>query len=91
MSLVLIVLLLALGLADCITTKVGLGRASVSEGNPVAAWLMRRIGVVPAMLLLKIGSTALAIIVAVHWPIAGVLFVLGYLYVIHNNVRILRG
>ena len=87
----LICCLIALQVVDGVTTVVALSRPGAREGNGVMAAIMRRIGVVPTMLLTKgavsvlvwmygalVGHWALAILIAVY-AVVGV-----------NNVRVIR-
>lgn len=88
---IIIALLIVLGIADVVTTLKGL-KAGDEEANPLAAWVFKLLGPVPGMLALKILCTAIIIgVVEVsRWWWLGAIFVVGYIYVLWNNVRVLR-
>jgi hypothetical protein len=87
---VILALLILLGLADIATTIIALRQPGTYEANPVAARLMKLIGPIPAMVALKAICTAVIVIVALHWPLVGWLFIAGYGYVLWNNISVIR-
>lgn len=79
---------LALQVADGWTTYQAI-RLGGSEKNPVVAWLMRQIGVVPGLVLAK-GAVAYIVLYALHgapWMWAALVL---YSAVVANNVRVIR-
>ena len=90
---ILVAVFAALQLADGVSTHVLLARGH-REANPVMAWLMDRIGVLPALLLAKGASIGVALWSASLYDAQHVLPALVflctfYVYVVYNNVRLL--
>lgn len=90
-ALFLFIALVALNIADAYTTlrilKLG-GR----ERNPVMAWAFRHLGPLPALLAFKAAVLALVwfnLPIFPLWAMAGMNAF--YVYVVHNNLRVLRG
>lgn len=91
MTLVLITLLIVLGVADCVTTWIGL-KLGASEANPVAAPVLKALGPVAGMLALKLACTGILVAVLLArpgWWWLGAAFVAGYALVLANNVRVI--
>jgi hypothetical protein len=92
MLLALALLLIALNIADAVTTYVALKRvSSATEGNPVMAFLIDRLSLVGALVFKVVvagGATYIAYDYGAQW----VFIVLCALYVliVYNNVKIIR-
>ena len=87
MAEVLLMLFAALNLADFILTRKILD-AGGRELNPIVNALMKKIGVVPALVVMKAGAVAIVILVYVEygfdwWWIAAI--DVGYALVVANN------
>lgn len=85
----LLILLAVLQIGDVLTTLRFL-KAGIPEANPVARWLFEAVGVVPAILVLKILFLTVAFL-ALGQPygkeiIAGFCFV--YAYVVYRNYKV---
>jgi len=87
----LLVLAIALQIADSVTTYTALKNPKLGEGNPAVRWIIARVGLLAAMAL----KTALGV------GIAAALYAIGselwmavvcaiYAFVVVNNVRLLR-
>lgn len=87
----LIVTCIALQLVDFATTHYALRQPGTKEGNGVMAWLMARIGVLPALIVTKLGF---AVVLWVYGPLAPMwalwIVLVVYLVVAVNNVRVIR-
>lgn len=83
--------LVVLGIVDCVTTYIAL-KGGDEEAAPAAAFMFKLMGPVLGMIVLKVFASALLffIILESGWWWVGVLFILGYIYVIANNVRAIR-
>jgi hypothetical protein len=91
-NLALAILLIALGIADCITTIIAL-RHGARELNPLAAALFKAIGPVAGLLALKLAATAVIIFVLLPRPALWPLMALSagvYGFVVWNNIRVSR-
>jgi hypothetical protein len=94
MLILIVALFLAVHAADLALTLRGVAMGK-RERNPVARWLMRRIGKVPGLVLLKVTTVAGALLLAMQLPPlwqAGTLAALalvGVPVVVHN-LRVLR-
>ena len=94
MLIIIVALFLAVHVADLALTLRGVAMGK-RERNPVARWLMRRIGKVPGLVSLKVTTVAAAFFLAMQLPPlwqAGTLAVLalvGVPVVVHN-LRVLR-
>lgn len=86
----LVYLLITLQVLDLLTTVVALRKPGLKEGNPYLRWLMDRIGVVPALLVVK-GCLIVFLFWAVPLMHIGVVVALCVLYVVvvANNLRLL--
>lgn len=91
-AVILIALLILCGIADCVTTYIGL-RQGDTEANPVASSVFKLLGPVVGMLILKCLCTAIicgVLVIRPHWWPLGALFLAGYAYVLFNNVKVIR-
>lgn len=72
--LILLVLIIAIAKAgDFWTTDRFLSEHTAIEGNPISAWLMRRIGIVPALAVEWIIAVALAVVIcAASWNLGSI-------------------
>ena len=90
---ILLLILIALNIADIVTTVIGLKRGA-TEGNPVARKLLGPVPALPAMIGLKLALLAVLTLLLVYypswWPV-GAAFCLYSAYVVWNNVRVIRG
>lgn len=88
---VIAAMLIVCGIADVVTTLKGL-KLGADEANPVAATVFKWLGPVRGMLALKILCTAIIVgVVEVSgWWWLGAIFLLGYIYVLWNNVKVIR-
>lgn len=84
----LFMLLCFLSLADCITTYVGLKSKYLKELNPLMAWLMNKIGVVPALATMKIIALSLVSLFCMYFVFL-VIANAAYLFVVGRNAKIL--
>jgi len=91
----LLMAFIALQIADIWTTHKCLQRPDRKEANKVIAWLMSKMGVLPALIALKVpiicavGYVTLCLSVP-WWPIALVMLCVFYAAVVVNNIRLLR-
>ena len=86
-----LILVLILQVLDVVTTIVALQREGLVEGNPYIKKLMDKIGVFPALLLIK-GVFIAFLLWAYPLVPEPVLWVLAafYVWVIYNNVKLIR-
>ena len=86
-----LILVLILQVLDIITTMVALQREGLAEGNPYIKKLMDKIGVIPALLLIK-GAFIAFLLWAYPLVPEPVLWMLAafYVWVIYNNVKLIR-
>ena len=98
MATYLVYLIIALQIADIVTTHLALTSGKGTEGNGLLAWLMVRIGVLPTLVLTKgllfgwvLGWAYLLPEISVHpvWLAALGVMAVGYLFVIVSNLRVL--
>lgn len=80
-----------LQLIDIVTTVLALSKGAI-EANKLVAWLMARIGRIPALAISKLALLALLLAAALYAPSVYlawvmVLIVGGYICVVINNVR----
>lgn len=86
--------LVVLQLADIATTFYIISRQIGREANPVMAWIIRKCGLAPGLLLPK-AAVLTALYLALlehsmpHWMLAGLIILYGW--VIYNNVGVIRG
>lgn len=90
MSVTLLVILIALQVADGWTTWRALSDGKAREANPLLAWLMERIGTVPALLAVKGAGVAISVYLVLSAPVAAGLMALGYAAIVANNLRVMR-
>lgn len=87
----MIYVLLALQLADAITTVLFIQKGGY-ERNPFIAWVMERIGVIPALMAVKIPLCAVLVWAnkypEVQWVFAGAIAL--YVWVVWNNIKVIR-
>jgi len=90
LKLVLMVVLVALQMADIVTTRAVLDKGGF-ERNPIAKWLMDRIGEIPAMYAIK-GLVLVPIAYLLpQIPVFGMGALVAWsAYVVINNVRVFR-
>lgn len=92
MLIALALLLIALNIADAVTTYIALKRiANAVEGNPVLRFLMDKLGLMGALIakmVVVIGATYVAYDYGQHWPFV-VLCAL-YAFIVYNNLKIIR-
>lgn len=103
MTTYLLTFIVALQLADIVTTYLALTRGKGVEANGILARLMARFGLLPTLLVVKglfvsglvwatLHLPIVAFGLAVPWLPAALLGVVaaGYLAIVVNNVRVLR-
>ena len=61
-------LFILLNVADALLTMIGIAYGK-KEMNPVANWLMEQVGVLPAVVLIKLVSVAIVLAVATRVPL----------------------
>lgn len=92
MLLALAVILIALNIADAVTTYIALKRiANAVEANPVMGFLMDKFGLIGALIAkmaVVLGVTYAAYDYGQPW-LFGVLCAL-YIFIVYNNVKIIR-
>lgn len=92
MLIALAAILVALNLADAVTTYLALKRiANAVEANPVMGFLMDKLGLVGALvakMAVVLGATYAAYDYGQAW-LFGVLCAL-YVFIVYNNVKIIR-
>lgn len=76
---------------DIYTTRRALQKSCV-ESNPIMAWLMKRLGILPALLMTKFGFCAFLVAAIIYWPSYALtcvlgLIIAGYALVVGNNFR----
>jgi len=76
---------------DIATTEIALKKGAV-EANKLMAWLMNRVGVIPALVLSKTTLLAMLLVAATYAPSTWltcvyILIVAGYACVVINNMR----
>ncbi len=81
---------IALQFLDLYTTAFALRTGRGVEGNPVIAWMMKRMGTIPSLILSKGAVIALAVFI---WH-EGSIFVMAalgvaYAIIMANNVRVI--
>lgn len=92
---ILFVALVVLQIFDVVTTRLALAGAKNREANKIVALLMSKIGVMPALVLLKamlISGFLAAVLLAPSIDLIVALVVIDALYVcvVINNFRLLR-
>lgn len=92
--LILAFVLSALQVGDAVTTILAI-RSGAIEKNPIAAWLMDNIGMVPALAIKVVFVSGGAIWAATHHPTQPVLIALAaliaiYAYVVIQNARLIK-
>lgn len=83
-------LLIALQVADIITTIIAL-RGPAHEANPIVAWFIAKIGLVPGLIVTK--GLAIAFFWYFQAQIPEVVFMLlcaFYVYIIYHNVQTIQ-
>jgi Domain of unknown function (DUF5658) len=87
----LLMIIVALQLADIVTTVLCLNTGKAHEANPILSKLFDAIGVIPALVLIKGAFIATLIWAAPHVdPALLWLCVAAYAWVIFNNLRVLQ-
>lgn len=83
-----IYLVVALQVADLVTTVIALRNPRLGESNSVLRWLFERLGVIPTLVIVKGAVIALLVFGGreMGLPILAVLTVL-YVWVVVNNYR----
>jgi len=85
-------ILIALQVADIVTTLLCLRTGRAKEANPVLARLFAAVGAVPGLLLVKGGFVAFLWWAAPSLPVQVVYLLMAlYIWVLINNLRTLRG
>ena len=93
---ILLALAILLQIGDGVTTWLNLKRADRQEANKIVKWLMDRVGVIPALILLKLPFTALLVAGVVLYPshiyitaaLGAVCAV--YVYIVTQNWKLLK-
>lgn len=86
---ILFAMLCALSLADCWTTYIALKSGKGRELNKVLAWLMDKIGMVPALVLIKGIFLTVVYLYCMNFIALGIVIAM-YVAVVGNNLIILR-
>jgi uncharacterized protein YacL len=86
-----LVLLLTLQAADVVTTFLALQNKNNMEANPILRALFNKVGLLPGLLVAKLGFIALLCIFRhdVH-PYAMYALCVGYAYIVYNNIKVLK-
>lgn len=82
---ILIVLAALLQLLDVVTTVYALKRLGARELNARLAWLMQRLGVLPALLSTKLALLLGCLLLRPPWPAYAVLCAM-YLVIVGSNI-----
>lgn len=92
MLLALAAALIALNIADAVTTYIALKRIpNAIEANPVMAFLMSKLGLVGALvakMVVAVGATYAAYDYGQPW-LFGVLCAM-YVFIVYNNVKVIK-
>ena len=94
LSIILFSIFTLLQIADGILTWKLLHRIDRQESNPIAAWLMRQMGVTPALIVFKGGivlivAAALWFAPSIYLTYGMVVVCLFYCWVVWNNYKLL--
>jgi hypothetical protein len=85
-----IYLLIALQLLDAVTTIVAL-KGDAYESNPILKKIMVKIGVVPTLVLVKGGVIVFFLYYQASFPPVIIwLMCAGYVWVVYNNVKVIK-
>jgi hypothetical protein len=79
----------ALQIADLYSTVTALNTGKAYEANPVMAWFFKRIGTLPALLIIKAIVIGLIFYFVDSWMMLAVLNIL-YAYVVYLNVKTIQ-
>lgn len=90
MTLALMYVLIGLQGLDFVSTYRGINSGKAKEANPVVAWLLQKLGLVPGLLIAKSGGVAVAVGMYLFAPIMLVPFIAIYTYVVYNNFKITK-
>lgn len=90
--LALLILFVILQVADGVTTYIGLSGRGVAEGWFVAAWIIDRIGLAPALVISKLTVAGLGWFISLFPQGAWVLvpLIALYAYAVFNAIRVIR-
>ena len=84
-------ILLALQLADQVSTVIALRKPNLVESNPLLAPLFKLFGVLPVMLVAKAVLAGYLFYVQAWVPVQVLLLLsAGYAYVVYNNFKLIR-
>lgn len=84
-------MLILLQIADMITTIYALKTRVGKEGNSVLNWLFQKIGVITTLSIVKGVFIVFLLWFAAMIPIyVYVLLIIGYVWVVHNNISVIR-
>ena len=84
-------ILLALQLADLVSTVIALRKPNLVESNPLLAPLFKLFGVLPVMLVAKAVLAGYLFYVQAWVPVQVLLLLsAGYAYVVYNNFKLIR-
>lgn len=86
----LIAILIALQIADIATTYLALTRAGAREANPVVAWFIARLGLLPGLIIAKIVLVVPVIALGAKMPAVLISGIALYAAVIVNNLIVVR-
>jgi hypothetical protein len=81
---------ITLQIADGWTTVKCIESGKGSEANPIVAWGIHKIGLVPALEIYKLFAIAVGYVL-MSLPILLGLVCLPYAYIVYNNYKILKG
>ena len=86
----LLVILLVLMIADAVTTYIALDKGA-HEANPVIALLMRQIGVVPALVVIKaVGAVGAVAIFYLAPEVLTFIAIAVYALVVIHNIKVIQ-
>lgn len=91
MTLYLFIFLVLLQVADVESTCRVIGMGIGHEANPVMAWLIRTLGLLPGLILPKLIVMVLVYVFALELPYIDYLLLIlvwFYIFIVFNNVRI---
>ena len=85
-------LYIAIGLQalDFYTTYRGITSGKAHEANPLIIWVIKRLGLVPTLLLTKIAAVAMVISMYASYPLVLLPIIALYGYVVYNNFKIVK-